>query len=122
MLQALIENLLHEAAPRRELWRYGISGDLPLICCEGRAQEAEPLLRQFCLLKSCGVDADLVYLSPEHGEYQQPLLRRIERLLAEYSLDRRQQPDRVHVLAQVPPPRGGDDRAGKARAHSPART
>ena len=87
MLPALIENPLHEAAPRRELWRYGISGDLPLICCEGRAQEAEPLLRQFCLLKSCGVDADLVYLSPEHGEYQQPLLRRIERLLAEYSLE-----------------------------------
>ena len=87
MLPALIENPLHEAAPRRELWRYGISGDLPLICCEGRAQEAEPLLRQFCLLKSCGVDADLVYLSPEHGEYQQPLLRRMERLLAEYSLE-----------------------------------
>ena len=43
MLPALIENPLHEAAPRRELWRYVISGDLPLICCEGRAQEAEPL-------------------------------------------------------------------------------
>ena len=87
MLPELLNNSLHEAAPRRELWRFGISGDLPLICCEGRAQEADALLRRFCLLKSCGVDADLVYFSPEHGEYLQPIVRRIERLLAEYSLE-----------------------------------
>ena len=87
MLPDIIAPPLHEAAPRRELWRCGISGDLPLICCEGRAQEAESLLRRFCLLKSCGVEADLVYLSPEHGEYHQPLVRRIERMLSEYSLE-----------------------------------
>ena len=87
LLPALIKNPLYAAAPRRELWRFGISGDLPLIACEGRAQEADDLLRRFCLLKSCGVDADLVYFSSEHGEYHQPLLRRIERLLASYSLE-----------------------------------
>ena len=50
-----------------ELWQYGISGDLPIICCDGRAAETEALLRAFCLLKSCGMDADLLFFSDEHG-------------------------------------------------------
>ena len=63
---------LSGAAPRRELWPCGISGDYPLLCCEARAIEALPLLRRWLLLKSCGVESDLVYLSDEQGEYHRP--------------------------------------------------
>ena len=75
------------APPRRELWRYGISGDLPLICCDGQATECLPLLRRFCLIKSCGADCELVYLSGEEGEYQRPLYRRVSETLAPLGLE-----------------------------------
>ena len=69
------------AAPRRELWPFGISGDLPLLCVEPRAIEALPLLRRWLLLKSCGLEADLVYLSDEQGEYRRPFVRQITEAL-----------------------------------------
>ena len=75
------------ARPRRELWPYGISGDFPLICCETRAAEALLLLRRFCLLKSCGLEADLVYLTEELGEYRQPFHRQIGDMLAALGLE-----------------------------------
>ena len=82
----LWRNTLSAAVPQSALWQYGISGDLPLICCDGGAVEAEKLLKQFCLLKSCGLDAELVYLSDEQGEYIQPLQRRITQLLSSVGL------------------------------------
>ena len=81
---AMLPDLLRpvwEAAPRKELWPYGISGDLPLLCCSLRSGQAMALLRRFCLLKSGGIEADLVYLSEEYGEYQQPFQRQIEESL-----------------------------------------
>ena len=87
---ALLEPIyspLHAAAPRQKLWPYGLSGDLPLLCCEGRAVEALPLLRRFLLLKSCGVEAELVYLSDEQGEYRQPLFRRLREELTALGLE-----------------------------------
>ena len=83
----LWENRLSAAAPRRELWQYGISGDLPILCCEGNAPDSEKLLRRFCLLKSCGLNADLVYFSDEQGEYQQPLRSRLSGVLASAGLE-----------------------------------
>ena len=83
----LWENRLLGAAPRRELWRFGVSGDLPLISCDGRASESETLLKSFCLLKSGGLDADLLYFSREHGEYIQPLNQKLSRLLAYAGLE-----------------------------------
>ena len=83
----LWRNTLSNAAPQNELWRYGISGDLPIICCDGGAVETEKLLRRFCLLKSCGLDAELVYLTREQGEYLQPLLRHIGQVLAPVGLE-----------------------------------
>ena len=76
-----------EAPPRRELWQYGVSGDLPILCCDGKAVEAPLLLRQMLLLKSCGVDADLVLLSDEQGEYRQPLRRRFQEILSPLGLE-----------------------------------
>ncbi len=82
----LWENRLLDAAPRRELWRWGISGDLPIIACRAGAAEADKLLRQFCLLKSCGLESELVFLSDEQGEYLRPRLREIESRLASFGL------------------------------------
>ena len=78
---------LHAAPPKQALWPYGISGDLPLLVCDGRGTEALPLLRRFLLLKSCGQEAELVYLSEEQGEYRQPLRREIARLLEGWGLE-----------------------------------
>jgi len=83
----LWENRLFNAAPKSALWRWGISGDLPLICCEAGAAESERLLRAFCLLKSCGLEAELIYLTSEHGEYLRPRMRELERRLASFGLE-----------------------------------
>ena len=83
----LWKNRLSAAAPRRELWRYGISGDLPILCCEGNSPDSEKLLRRFCLLKSCGLNADLIFFSDEQGEYQQPLRGRLGSVLASVGLE-----------------------------------
>ena len=86
-LLPLLHRPLYAAAPRRDLWPYAISGDLPLLVCDGQAAEALPLLRRFLLLKSCGQEAELVYLSDEAGEYRQPLRRQISQLLESWGLE-----------------------------------
>ena len=87
MLEKLHPDRTQCAAGKQELWRYGISGDLPIICCDGRALECEALLKRFCLLKSCGVNADLVYLTDEQGEYRQPVYRKVNEALMAFGLE-----------------------------------
>ena len=72
--------------PKSSLWRCGLSGELPIICCSD-AQEAERVTKQFCLLRSCGVYADLVFLTDEGGEYRRPLYSKVLDTLASYGLD-----------------------------------
>ena len=83
----LRQNRLADACPRRALWRWGVSGELPILCCEAEARESEELLRAFCLLKSCGLEAELVFLSQEAGAYRRPGLARLEKLLASVGLE-----------------------------------
>ncbi|MBR3473736.1 MAG: hypothetical protein IKH34_01565 [Oscillospiraceae bacterium] len=78
---------LSAAAPRSALWPWGISGDEPLLVCDGRSPEALSLLQRFLLLKSCGEPGELVYLTDEEGEYRQPLRREIGRLLSLWGLE-----------------------------------
>ncbi|MBO5556348.1 MAG: hypothetical protein J5927_04110, partial [Oscillospiraceae bacterium] len=61
--------------------------DLPLLCCDESAVESLPLLQSFCLLRSCGLNADLVYLSGETGEYRRPGLRKTSEALARWGLE-----------------------------------
>jgi cyclic beta-1,2-glucan synthetase len=82
-----LQRLLSGAAPKSALWPYGLSGELPLLCCRSDAKEALPLLRRFLLLKSCGAEAELVYLSDELGEYRRPLQSLIRRELAGLGLE-----------------------------------
>lgn len=87
LVRPVLENPLRSAAPRRELWQFSISGDLPLICCDGRSAEASKLLRRFCLLRSCGVECELVFFSEEHGEYLQPMMQSISKTLSSVGLE-----------------------------------
>ncbi len=72
--------------PKSSLWRCGLSGELPIICC-GDTRDAGSLTKQFCLLRSCGVYADLVFLTDEGGEYRRPLYSRVRDTLASHGLD-----------------------------------
>ena len=87
LLPALTRPRLHEAAPRRALWPYGVSGDVPILACRSDEREAEALLSRYLLLRSAGLEADLVYLSDEAGEYRQPFRRAVTRLLARNGLE-----------------------------------
>lgn len=78
---------LKNAQPRRELWQYGISGDLPIIACDIEDRAAADTLRRFCLIKSCGLDCELVYLSSETGEYRQPRRSMISEILSAVGLE-----------------------------------
>ena len=87
LLPALTKPRLHEAAPRRGLWPHGLSGDLPILCCRGDQRERDALLGRYLLLRSAGLDADLVYFSDEAGEYRQPFRRSLTRALARHGLE-----------------------------------
>ena len=87
MVLPLWENRLRGAEPKSALWRWGISGDYPILCCRAGANERDRLLRAFCLLKCCGLDTELVYLSDEQGEYLRPAVREIENRLAAFDLE-----------------------------------
>lgn len=99
MVLPLWQNRLYRAAPRKELWQYGVSGDLPIICCDGDSPELAKLLRRFCLLKTCGLNADLIFFDSQPGEYQQPLMGRIVSVLSPVGLEALiGSPGGVHIL------------------------
>ena len=56
------------------LWRFGISGDVPIICfrleSEDQLDTAKSLIRRYALLCSCGESFDLVILTAEGGSYR----------------------------------------------------
>ena len=87
LLPRILDGKLAAAAGKKELWRYGISGDRPIISCPVNAAEALSLLKQHCLLKSCGVESALVYLSPQQGEYRQPAHKLLRDSLAKAGLE-----------------------------------
>lgn len=73
--------------PRDELWRYSVSGDLPIIMLRpGCPDDAEAPIKQFCLLRCCGVLADLAIVTDDGGEYSRPVSRRVEDVLEKMSL------------------------------------
>ena len=87
LLPVLTQPRISAAAPLSALWALGLSGELPILCCRSEQREAEALLSRFLLLRSAGLEAELVYLSGEDGEYRQPFRRSITRTLAHYDLE-----------------------------------
>lgn len=72
--------------PKSSLWRCSISGDLPIICCKDDG-DVVSVTKQFCLLRSCGVYADLVFLTDEGGEYRRPVYSKVRDTLASHGLE-----------------------------------
>ncbi|MDO4982062.1 MAG: glucoamylase family protein [Eubacteriales bacterium] len=97
--EKLRKNELHEAAPAKALWRYGISGELPLISCDGNSLELEKTVKSFCLLKSCGVESEMAVFSDEMGEYRQPVFQKLTKILSSMSLESlMNSPGGVHIV------------------------
>ena len=61
---------------RDGLWRFGISGDMPIVCVRMNSleelPEPETLLRRHALLTACGLDYDLVFILSDGGDYRKP--------------------------------------------------
>ncbi len=87
LLKRIWRGTLHGAAAKKALWQYGISGDFPLVCCDGRSSELERVIKCFCLLKSCQVEAECVVFSDEQGEYRQPVFQKLSKMLSGVSLE-----------------------------------
>lgn len=75
---------------REALWRFGISGDYPILCAalEGDAQlpAARALIARHALLRACGFKADLVFLNAEGGDYLRTLSRAVADTLEKFGL------------------------------------
>ena len=75
----------------RELWPYGISGDMPLITAyirdDGALGLAARLVRQHSLLHQCGLKYDLVLLVQDGGDYRRPIHSGLRDLLADMGLE-----------------------------------
>lgn len=87
MLPALYFGCPSRGVSKRALWPYGVSGDMPIIVSDGDDADETETLKRFCLLKSCGVEAELVYLTDEQGEYLRPLYRRLSEALSALGLE-----------------------------------
>ncbi len=79
---AMLPYLAFPTAPeapvaREALWRFGISGDLPVVCAEisedGQMDWARRLMDCHLYLCGCGQSFDLVFLSKDGVGYQKPL-------------------------------------------------
>lgn len=61
---------------RDTLWKFGISGDLPIICAyiskDTPSTKVETLIKYHLFLFTNGAYADLVFLTDDNGEYTRP--------------------------------------------------
>ncbi|MEO8096705.1 MAG: glucoamylase family protein [Acidobacteriota bacterium] len=67
------------------LWKYGISGDLPILVVTVADDQGEALVREVLLAHSywrmLGLDVDLVILNREAASYDAPLRKNLDRML-----------------------------------------
>lgn len=105
LLPALRRNICSGPVPgkRALLWKYGISGDLPLLTAHMTERSQLPaaveLLKRHALLDLCGFRCDLVILCGGAGDYRHPAIQmleqELERLGREPSIGRK---GGVHLL------------------------
>ncbi|MDO4815222.1 MAG: glucoamylase family protein [Bacillota bacterium] len=74
---------------KESLWKYGISGDFPIVYVpyETHSEDIRKAVLQFCLLRLCGVNADLAMVADEGGEYTRPLHSLVRDILTEQGLE-----------------------------------
>ena len=75
----------HGAVRQSELWPFGISGDLPILCAdysdEAQLPAAKALMDAYLFLSGCGANFDLVFLSGDGAGYHKPLQTALTDLL-----------------------------------------
>ncbi len=75
--------------PYSELWRFGLSGDLPIILCEltniNDRERIEGYSRAYNILKLCGIRTDLVFIFNDKGEYSREYFTLINEILTKNS-------------------------------------
>lgn len=96
--------------PQEALWRYGVSGDLPIaVVLPGQESEPEDLffMKAHQLLRQCGFSFDLVYLLSDAGSYLRPQKSKLLELLkvvgAEKMLNQRGGIYSVELLSEEQP-------------------
>ncbi len=86
----IVQDLPKETYPQSELWRIGISGDLPILLVRIKAPNdsyvVEDVLKakEFFMLKHC--DIDIVILNEEKNVYEQYVKEKIESAILEKHL------------------------------------
>ena len=85
------KHITPQSGGQRDLWVYGISGDLPLVTAQmGEADTleiAERLIRRYSFLRQCGLHYDLVFLTADSGDYRRPIHTGIHDLLRDMGLE-----------------------------------
>jgi len=76
---------------KEELWKLGISGDLPIITAvaenEECAESAKKLLKSHWILRQCGIRCDLAFLTNDGGDYRRPVQSMLLGILGELGLE-----------------------------------
>ena len=74
-------------APRRALWAFGVSGELPVLLVRLQAGGGTALIRHalkaHAWMRMQGVEFDLMFLCPPEEEYRRPLREQLNRCLDE---------------------------------------
>ncbi len=78
----------NELATRENLWKHGLSGDLPIVYCTAKNElaPAKALIKRHALLTACGMSFELVLDTGEGGDYLHPRAQALRKFLDRYGL------------------------------------
>jgi len=89
-----INNLINLSGGQRNLWAYGISGDLPIILLTITKEKESDILRQLInchgYLEEKGLKFDIVVINKEGISYEKPLDNALKRIILNSSLNGRE--------------------------------
>ncbi|WP_346928474.1 glucoamylase family protein [Clostridium sp.] len=89
-----INNLINLSRGQRNLWSYGISGDLPIVLLTITKEKESDILRQLInchgYLEEKGLKFDIVVINKEGISYEKPLDSALKRIILNSSLNGRE--------------------------------
>ena len=110
---------IKSSLPLRELWRFGISGDLPLISREIDSAEnlsaAADLMVAHRLLGAVNQKFDLCFITMEGGDYMRPLAAALENLRRNFGGGT----ESIHIIDSSQHPEALLELSAKPRKRSP---
>lgn len=89
-----LNNLMNLNRDQRNLWSYGISGDLPIVLLTVNKEKESDVLRQLIdchnYLEDKGLKFDIVVINEEEISYEKPLDNALKRIILNSSLNGRE--------------------------------